>query len=287
MIASCFFWALGTVLTKDSIGDAPGSFRVYVFNGLRLVIATVVLFIYMFLRGESPVIRREHIVRMALVSLFGFHLFMVVFHLGLTMTTASHAGILIGTIPLFIVIVSTVTGVERPNRWLILGILTGFTGVAALTAHNGIFGINPGDLLVIVSCMSWAFYTVYGKTVLEIYSPIVTTAWVFLFTTIFHIPLFLMQVSGQSWSAIPVHSWVNMVIAAIGALFLSNTLYYYALDVIGPSRVGIYTNLEPGFTLLLAWGIGSETITTIHIVGFIAIMTGIVLTKRGEYPDNQ
>jgi drug/metabolite transporter (DMT)-like permease len=98
---------------------------------------------------------------------------------------------------------------------------------------------------------------------------------------VFHIPLFLMQAGDQSWSGIPAHHWVYMVVAALGAMFLSNTLYYFALDRIGPSRVGMYTNLEPGFTILLAWGIGRETITAAHITGFIAIMAGIGLTKMG------
>ncbi|MCE5248663.1 DMT family transporter [bacterium] len=280
MLAACFLWALGTVLTREAIGGMPGGFHVYIFNGIRLSIATVLLFGFIIATGRSPWIRREHIGLVALVSFFGFFLFMAIFHLGLSRTTASHAGILSGTIPLYIVGISALTGIEKPTIWVVIGIAVGFSGVAALTFRGGISDFNPGDLLVIISCLCWAIFTVFGKGIVDCYSPLVSMGWTFFFTTVYHIPLFIMQLPGQSWSAITPNNWGNACIAAVGPLFLANTLYYYSLGKIGPSRVGAYTNLEPAFTLLLVYLLSSrETITALHIVGLTAIMTGIGLTK--------
>ena len=279
MVAACFFWALGTVLTKDTVSEPQFGFEIFIFNSLRLLIATILLFLFCWLTGEKVAIRGKDVLRMALLSFFGFFLFMAVFHYGLTITTASHAGILIGTIPLFIVIISTVTGVERATTRIVGGIAVGFAGVAALTVENGAAMINTGDLLVIVSCICWAVYTVYGKALMEHYTPIVAIAWIFFFSTIYHIPLFFMQLHSQSFDTVSVRNWVNLVVAAIGPLFISNALYFFSLDKIGPSRVGIYTNLEPGFTLLLAYGIGIESFSIRHVIGFLAIMGGIGLIK--------
>ncbi|MFC1607000.1 DMT family transporter [Candidatus Latescibacterota bacterium] len=279
MIVACFFWAVGTVLTKDSISDTHGGFKVYVFNTLRLYVATGGIFVYSMLTGENIKLRRDHILRMACLAFIGMFLFMVIFHLGLTMTTATHAGVLIGTIPLFIILISALTGVERPTLWMVGGVIVGFAGVAALTSRNGRVGINTGDALVILSCICWAVYTVFGKTVLKYYSPVVSMAWIFFFTSIYHTPIFFLQVTQQSWGDISPKNWINMVVAALGALFVSNTLYYYSLDKIGPTRAGIYTNLEPAFTLLLAYMIGLESMSANHIIGFITITAGIGLTK--------
>ena len=279
MVAACFFWALGTVLTKDAVSDLQYGFKIFIFNSLRLLIATILLFLYCRLTGKKTALLRKDVLRMALLAFFGFFLFMAIFHYGLTITTAAHAGILIGTIPLFIVIISTVTGVERATMRIVGGVAVGFAGVAALTLENGASIINTGDLLVIVSCVCWAVYTVYGKALMEHYAPIVTIAWIFFFSTIYHIPLFFMQLNNQSFDTISARNWVNLVVAAIGPLFISNALYFFSLDKIGPSLVGIYTNLEPGFTLLLAYGIGIESFSIRHVIGFLAIMGGICLIK--------
>ena len=282
MVAACFFWALGTVLTKETIGVTPGSIRVYVFNSLRLIIATSMLYAFIKIRGGTVSIKREHLVRIAFLSFYGLFFFMAVFHWGLRMTSVTHAGVLIGTIPLFIVLISAVTGTEKPTVWIVAGIILGFLGVMTFTLEDGLFTFNKGDVLVILSCISWSFYTVYGKAVLDYYSAAVTTFWIFFFTSLYHIPLFFIQAHEQSWQAITGRNWMNVFVAAAGPLFLSNTLYYYSLGKIGPSRVGIYTNLEPGFTLLLAFVLIGEHITFMYIMAFAAIMVGIGLTKVGR-----
>jgi len=51
------------------------------------------------------------------------------------------------------------------------------------------------------------------------------------------------------------------------------------IDKIGPSRVGVYTNLSPVFTLLLAALVRGETITAAHVAGLIVIIVGIAISR--------
>ncbi|MBA7473584.1 hypothetical protein ES707_08924 [subsurface metagenome] len=79
-------------------------------------------------------------------------------------------------IPLVIVILSFFSGVEKPNRWLISGIIVGFCGVVVMNLQYGGLTMNNGILLVFLSCFCWGIYAVYGEKYMRLYPPMVTTA---------------------------------------------------------------------------------------------------------------
>ena len=279
MITACFLWAIGTVVCKNAFGTTPESFRVNIFNGLRFPIATLLLFTSLKISGSKFAIRWEHVPGFALVSFFGMFFFIVLFHTGLSMTTASNTGIIIAVIPLVIVILSFFSGVEKPNRWLISGIIVGFCGVVVMNLQYGGLTMNKGILLVYFSCFCWGIYTVYGEKYIHLYSPMVTTAWIFLFTSLFHVPLFIHQFPAQSWTAISGWNWFNLVFAAVVPLFIANTLYFASIHKIGSSRSGIYIYLEPVFTVILAFILRNEDISLLQIIGFITICAGVYISK--------
>lgn len=279
MVGACLFWALGTVLTKGAAGGGEGQFEVFTYHGIRMALATVCMFAGLRLRGYDYRIVPGDTGMFLLVSFTGFFAFMAVFHYGLSMTSAANAGILIGTIPLFIVLISVMTGRERPGLFVILGMLLGLAGVLSITGLSGVAGVSSGDGLVIVACISWAVFTVFGADLVKKYAALVSMAWIFLFSTLFTMPLFIYDAVRQDWGGIEPRYWLYAVVAAVGPLVVSNTLYYYALSVIGPSRVGVYTNLEPVFTLVLAWIVVGERVTVFHVIGLVAIFAGIRLIK--------
>ena len=62
---------------------------------------------------------------------------------------------------------------------------------------------------------------------------------------------------------------------------MANILYYFAVGKIGPSRVAVYTNLAPGFTLMLAYFMLGEHVTALQLCGLAVIMGGIAVSKSG------
>lgn len=279
MITTCFLWGLGTVVCKNAYGNTPESFRVMIFNGLRFPIATLLLFISIKFSGSKALIRLEHVPGIALLSFFGMFLFIVLFHVGLSMTTASNAGIIIAVIPLVIVLISFLCGFEKPAKWTILGIIMGFCGVVLMNYQNGNFIINKGGFLVLISSVCWGIYAVYGKKYMDVYSPVVVIAWIFLFTSIYHFPVLIYQFPSQSWSAISGWNWFNLGFATVVPLFIANALYFTSIHKIGPSRSGIYINLEPVFTVLLAFLIRNEKISLYQLIGFSVIILGVSISK--------
>ncbi|MFC1490546.1 DMT family transporter [Candidatus Latescibacterota bacterium] len=279
MITACLLWAAGTVISKNAIGQSPESFRVNIFNGLRFPIATALMFAVLKLTGSDISIRLKHIPGFAAVSFFGMFLFMLLFHHGLAQTTASNTGIIMAAIPLAILVISFFAGVERPDRWLIAGIIVGLLGVVVMNVQSHEIALEKGVLLVLLSCFSWGIYAVYGEKYMSLYSPMVTTAWILFFTSLYHIPLIIHQFREQSWASITDENWYILGFATVVSLFFANTFYFLSVRKMGSSHSGIYIYLEPVFTVILAYFFRDERISLMHFIGFALIIAGVSISR--------
>ncbi len=86
------------------------------------------------------------------------------------------------------------------------------------------------------------------------------------------------QVSDQSFH-FGALVWIGFAFAVLGPLVITNLLWFTAIDRVGPSRASLFANLQPFLAALVALVLLSEPITTVQIVGGIAIAGGILLTS--------
>lgn len=279
MLSTNILWGLGAVVVKNAIGDTPDTFRVFVFNGLRMPLVVLLLFGGLKIAGRPVALKRRDIPFVAILSFGGMFLHIVTSLAGLTISTASNMGVIISTVPLFVLLVSFFLGIENPTPKLVAGIIIGMAGVLTLTWKDGAISFNAGDLLFLASNVFWAIHTVFGKRLMTITEPVTAIAWIFLFCTAYQFPLFIYQLSRQTWETISAASWINFAVGTVGSYAIANSLYAYAIKKIGPIRVGLYNNLTPVFTLLFAYFLIGEQITTLKIVGLVIILAGVGITK--------
>ena len=91
------------------------------------------------------------------------------------------------------------------------------------------------------------------------------------------------QVSDQSFH-FNTWTWVGFGYAVIGPLFLTNILWFTAIDRVGPSRASLFANMQPFFAVLFALVILGEHLNRWEIVGAVAIGAGIVLERTQRLP---
>jgi len=95
------------------------------------------------------------------------------------------------------------------------------------------------------------------------------------------IPLALIsipQVASQEFS-FGWKVWLGFGYAIVGPLFLTNILWFTAIDRVGPSRASLFANLQPFFAVLFALLLLSESLHALEIVGGVLIFGGIVLER--------
>jgi len=65
----------------------------------------------------------------------------------------------------------------------------------------------------------------------------------------------------------------------VGPLFLTNILWFKAIDIVGAPRASLFANLQPFLSVIFALVLLGESMTALEIAGGILIFAGIVLER--------
>ena len=78
--------------------------------------------------------------------------------------------------------------------------------------------------------------------------------------------------------------WLGFGYAVIGPLFLTNILWFTAIDRVGASRASLFTNLQPFFAVIFALLLLSESLHPMEIAGGLLIFAGIAIERLRRRP---
>ena len=95
--------------------------------------------------------------------------------------------------------------------------------------------------------------------------------------------LFPATLAGQAPLEIHTYTtadWISLLFLGILGTAAGFSLYYQAIKAIGSARSGVFINLVPLFSILLAWMFLGETVNFSVLVGGIILMSGVYLTNK-------
>jgi drug/metabolite transporter (DMT)-like permease len=199
----------------------------------------------------------------------------------LRFTTATTVALIFGTLPIFTALFARGSGVEHlPVRFWVAACLS-FAGVVlvALGSGGNLSANLKGDVLALIGAATWAAYSVAIGPLMRRYSPFRLSAVFLLAATVALLLAGSRQLADQSFH-FGALVWVGFAFAVLGPLVITNLLWFNAIVRVGPSRASLFANLQPFLAALIALALLSEPITTVQIVGGIAIAGGIVLASR-------
>jgi drug/metabolite transporter (DMT)-like permease len=277
LLATVSLWALNFTVSKYILDHG---FRPLAYSSIRYACAALIFAgITLAWEGSLRMARRDlAVIVFCTAVLFGNQLSFVY---ALRFTTASTVALLFGTLPIFTALLARGSGVEHlPLRfWIAAGL--SFSGVAlvALGSGGNLSANLKGDVLALVAAATWAAYSVAIGPLMRKYTPFRLSAVFLLAVTVALSVAGSRQLAHQSFhfSALV---WIGFAFAVLGPLVITNLLWFTAIDRVGPSRASLFANLQPFLAALVALALLSEPITTVQIVGGVAIAGGIVLASR-------
>jgi drug/metabolite transporter (DMT)-like permease len=139
--------------------------------------------------------------------------------------------------------------------------------------------LHPGDFFILVGQCIWAVYSVYARQVSRRYSPAVVTAGTYIVSTVFLLPLSLIE---RPWTALP-HVTPGIVLAILYAASLvtvSHVWFYRGLRVVSAPVASLTVNLLPFQVLALSWLLLGEPVTWAHVAGALVVIAGVLLATR-------
>ena len=279
LLGTVLLWALNITVTKYVLthGWSPLS-----YGTIRYFAATALFWGFTYQRERSFKVRLSDAKLVALAATLIF-LNQLGFVYSVHLATASTVALILGVTPIFVALFATAVGLERVTRtfWIAAAISFVGVGLVAAGASGGFSGDISGDLLALCTAATWAGYSVAIAPLMRRYSPFRISA---LVLALGWVPLALVSIpqlaaQGFGFSTIV---WVGFAYAVIGPLFLTNILWFTAIERVGPSRASLFANLQPFFAVIFALLLLSEHLDRYEVAGGFAIAVAILLERRSH-----
>ena len=193
--------------------------------------------------------------------------------------------LMISTIPVWIILISSLLKIEKTNIYQIFGILLSLIGVVAIITKSDLEVIkglefNKGDLSIIVAMFSWAiFSTLLKKKKLEV-SQITLLQVVIIFGLIFLTPIYIIELLLGNYIVLEKPFFLTLAYVVIFPGLLSFLFWIKGISIIGANRAGIFLHLMPIMGAIMAMLIFDEKFMFYHILGAVFIITGITLSNK-------
>jgi drug/metabolite transporter (DMT)-like permease len=281
LLGAVVLWALNITVTKYVFehGWLPLAYAT-----IRYFVAIAIFWIYTWWREGSFRIARAdwRYVGIAATAIFVNQLCFVY---SLEFAKASTVSLLFGSCPMFVGLFTILFRQAHVQRVFWIGAGVTFVGVAfiAAGAGGGLVSGWKGDLLAIALAVTWAGYTIAIAPLMRRYSPFRISA---LVLALGWAPLALVSIPqvGRQGFHFSGPVWLCFAYAVIGPLFLTNILWFTAVDRVGAARAAIFNNMQPFFAVFFALLILSESIHALEIVGGVLIFVGIAYERVRRRP---
>jgi drug/metabolite transporter (DMT)-like permease len=270
------FWGISFVATKAALGEVSPVTIVF----LRFAIGSLLLLAIV---RELP--RRDAWPQLALMGLVGVFIHQMLQSYALTMTSAMNTGWLIGVVPIWSAILSAIVTRERFGWWKITALTGGFLGVLLVVTRGDfsprIFGLpsTKGDLLILLSTINWAVYSVIGHDTLRRVGPRRATTGAMLAGTLMLAPFFFAR---QGWRELPsltATGWASILFLGIGCSALGYLFWYGALERLEVSRVASLLYAEPLIAFLAAVAFLGEPVHGVVVAGGVLVLISVVMAQ--------
>ena len=270
------FWGISFVATKAALRDVSPVTLIF----CRFAIGALVL---LALVRQFPPRRAWR--QLAIMGFVGVFVHQMLQAYGLTLTSATNSGWLIGLTPMWSAVLSGIVLRERFGAWKVIGLLGGFAG-ALLVVTRGDFSASVfgrpstlGDLLIFISTINWAIYSVIGHATLRGLGPRRATSGAMLFGAGMLLPFFLVQ---RGWRELPHLTpvgWGALAFLSIGCSALGYLYWYGALERVEVSRVAALLYLEPLVTFIAAALLLGERVSGTVIAGGLLVLVSVVIAQ--------
>ena len=275
------FWAGNFVLGRAIVGLIPP----VTLACLRWTLATLIFlpFAWPHVRRDAAAIRRSWPM-LLFMGVMGAGSYNTLSYLGLVSTEAVNAFVLGAAGPMFLALTAWGLFGDRVEPRQLIGLGAAFLGVLLIIAKGDLsslaaFRFNTGDVLIIAAMITWSIYTAFLRKRPRI-------SW-----QSFNISTYAVAGAGNLPLALIEHRMgqsmtVNAVtVAAIAyvAIFPSLLAYIFynrGVELLGPTRTGLYMFLVPVFGSLLAVIFLGERLHLYHALGFAFIVGGVVIGIR-------
>ena len=137
-----------------------------------------------------------------------------------------------------------------------------------------------GDLIILLAVVTWAYYTVKGKPLVEKYGAFRVTAYVLGAGSIIYFPFGLYRTINADWSQMDSMAWLSIGYIAIGTSVIAYSLWYWLLKYLDASQLAVLNNLQPIVAGFLGYLMLGELMSLPFVIAGVVIIAGVTITQK-------
>ena len=281
-------WAGNTIAGRLAVGEV--SPLVIVFMRWTIVFAILLMTKRKELPAALPKLKGKW-PWVFMMGALGLSFFNTLFYIAAQSTTAINLGLIQCAMPMFILIGVTLILKTKLTFGQIIGTILTMAGVLFIISKGDFsllvgLQINKGDWIMLGACIFYAGYTIGLQNRPDIDNMTMMTvfagaAWVL------SIPILLIEVTQGTaqWPATQL-AWLIVLFISLIPSFISQVFYMRGVDLIGPDRAGVYSNLVPIYSAALGVLILNEEFSLYHFLSIIIVITGLTVISRSKPIEN-
>lgn len=248
---------------------------------LMRVGGSVVLFWLSWLLVPKEKIDLADFPRIIASAFFGVAFNMLTLFKGLSQTSPIAAAVIMVTTPMIVLILSAMLIKERLKKSKVMGIILGLVGTAFLILYGKSIGNatngSLGNFLVFVNAVSYGFYLIIVKSLMDKYNAFTFVKWIYLFGFLMVLPFGWSQFTVVDWSVVPVSILWKIGFVVVFSTFVTYLLNLLSMKELKPTTVAVFIYLQPLFATVFAIGLGKDNLNWVKISAAILIFSGVYL----------
>ncbi len=251
------------------------------------ILGAGLLFWLLSLFAKTQQVEPKDMKKLVWLALFGVCINQVFFLYGLSITTPINSSIIMISNPIMVLIFTWVVLREKITVFKIGGLGLAILGALMILSTRGNFELGSdtlaGDLMTLLNSASWAVFVVFTKPIMSKYNTTTVMRWVFLFGSIYIIPLGVVDTLHTNWNNFTMHAVLALAFVVVATTFFAYYLNIYGLQQLSPNTVSAYIYLQPLLATLFAVMMGQDKLTPTKLLSGALIISGLYLiTKKNK-----
>jgi len=281
-VLATIIWSGNFIIARGVIKDIPP----VTLSFYRWLSATVILlpFAWKYFVNQTGLIKSNPWYFL-LAAVTGVSMFNTFVYVAAHFSEAINMAIL-GTCssPIMSVIFARIFLKEKITGLRIAGIIVCIAGILLLLSKGSVetllsFRFSQGDWWILAAAFTFAIYNTMVKKKPKEMHPINFLFVVFLLGTIILLPFYFYELNRQGGIAINLSNAGAILYLGLGASVICFLIWNKAIAALGTGRTALFGNLIPVFSSIEAVFLLHEKITTIHIISFILVVSGLVIAN--------
>jgi drug/metabolite transporter (DMT)-like permease len=277
--ASCF-WGCGFFFGKIALEEMSFAHMVL----YRFLFAMPVLL--PLLVTHRPGLNAREWGWLTLASFLGVPLQFLIQFYALSITTVSHAALMVGTMPVILAVGATLFAHERMDGvgWTALVGSTCGAGLIALGGGSHESGATlAGDSLVVVSLLIALFWLLINKELVGRHSHVVVTAYGLLIGTAMLMVWVPVKYGMPPVTGISLKAWLALAGSGVLCTATTTLLWNWGMTQVPASQAGVLLNMEPLIgSLLGVLVLGERLGPSAWVGGGLILASAVTLTTRSK-----